>query len=89
MSRVRQGHCRQNLCGCDPRRPPRGFVYRCRFRLRLLLVSCLSLVYNDHLSSSYVFDTLMEPAFWFVDSFAKVLGPLFVAAVIFLKGSML
>jgi hypothetical protein len=31
----------------------------------------------------------MEPAFWFVDSFAKVLGPLFVAAVIFLKGSML
>ena len=81
-------HFQQNLCRCDPSRPSFSLYYRLRFRLRLVLVSFLSLFYNDHLSSSYVFDTLMEPAFWFVDSFAKVLGPCFVAGVIFLKSSV-
>ena len=59
-----------------------------KFRFKLVLVSFLSLFYNDHLSRAYVFDTLMEPAFWFVDSFAKVLGPLFVVGVVVLKTSV-
>ena len=78
----------QNVCRCDQSQPPFGLYYRLRFRLRLVLVSVLSLVYNEHLSRSYVFDTLMEPAFWFVDSFAKILGPLFVLGVVFLKSSV-
>ena len=30
----------------------------------------------------------MEPAFWFVDTFAKFLGPLFVFGVVVLKSSV-
>ena len=33
-----------------------------------------TLTYNDHFSMNYVFDTLMEPAIWFVDGFTKILG---------------
>jgi len=44
----------------------------------------LSMFYNSHLSADYVFDTLMQPAFWFVDSFTQILGPIFVCLVIFL-----
>merc|ERR1719479_664693 len=38
---------------------------------------------------NYVFDTLMEPAIWFVDSFTKVLGPMFVMGVITLTLSVI
>ena len=42
----------------------------------------LSLFYNSHLSWSYAFDTVLEPLFYLVDNFAKVLGPIFVAGAI-------
>ena len=87
MIRFRK-NIQQNLCGCDQGRSFSNLVFRIRFRLKVILVSLLSLVYNDHMSRSYVFDTLMEPAFWFVDSFAKVLGPLFVVGVVILKTSV-
>ena len=40
-------------------------------------------------SADYVFDTLMQPAFWFVDGFTLVLGPIFVTMVIFLTSSVI
>ena len=57
-------------------------------KLNLLKISVLSLTYNEHLSWNYVFDTLIEPAIWFVDSFTKFLGPLFVTGVIILTFSV-
>ena len=48
-----------------------------------------SLVYNEHMSWGYTFDTLMEPAFWFVDRFTLVLGPMFVVGVIVLTTSVI
>ena len=57
-------------------------------RLKLIQISALSLFYNDFLSWSYVIDTLLEPLLWMVDSFAKVLGPLFVAGVVILTSSV-
>ena len=55
-----------------------------RWRWKIFRITFLSLFYNDHLSSDYIFDTLMAPAFYFVDQFTAILGPLFVALVIFL-----
>ena len=40
--------------------------------------------YNEHISSDYMFDTIMAPAFWFLDQFTAILGPLFVLLVVFL-----
>jgi palmitoyltransferase len=60
---------------------------RLKQRFKLLKIAFLSLTYNDHMSWNYVFDTLMEPLFWFVDSFTKILGPLFVTGVIILTFS--
>ena len=48
----------------------------------------LSLFYNSHLSWSYAFDTALEPLFYLVDNFAKVLGPIFVAGAILGRGSI-
>ena len=87
MIRLKRNY-QQSLCGCGHSRPFFNLAYRMKFRFKLVLVSFLSLFYNDHLSRAYVFDTLMEPAFWFVDSFAKVLGPLFVVGVVVLKTSV-
>jgi hypothetical protein len=47
-----------------------------------LRVFFLSLFYNCHLSWPYAFDTAMEPLFWAVDNFAKILGPLFVSCAV-------
>ena len=58
-------------------------------KLKLLKISLLSLTYNEHLSCNYAFDTLLEPAIWFVDSFTKILGPLFVTGVIILTFSVI
>ena len=55
-----------------------------KWRWKITRITLLSLFYNEHLSGDYVFDTLMQPAFWFVDHFTKILGPLFVLLVIFL-----
>ena len=55
-----------------------------KWRWKITRITFLSLFYNEHLSGDYVFDTLMQPAFWFVDHFTKTLGPLFVLLVIFL-----
>jgi palmitoyltransferase len=62
-----------------------GFLRR---RWRLARITFLSMFYNCHLSTDYVFDTLMQPAFWFVDGFALILGPIFVSLVIFLTSSV-
>ena len=40
--------------------------------------------YNEHISSDYMIDTIMAPAFWFLDQFTAILGPLFVFLVVFL-----
>ncbi|XP_046387169.1 palmitoyltransferase ZDHHC16A isoform X1 [Ischnura elegans] len=40
-----------------------------------------TLTYNYFVDQSYIADTLMEPMFWFVDNFTKVLGPFFVFSV--------
>ena len=50
-------------------------------RYRLAKLTLLSTFYNVHLNTDYVFDTLMQPAFWFVDGFTLILGPVFVALV--------
>jgi len=60
------------------------------FRWKIVKITFLSLFYNTHLypndklSGDYVFDTLIQPAFWFVDNFTKILGPVFVIVVTFL-----
>lgn len=53
-----------------------------------LKIFVLSFFYNDHLSSTYVADILMEPMLWFVDNFTHLLGPFFVGAVICLTISV-
>ena len=53
-----------------------------RWRWKILRITFLSLFYNEHISSDYIFDTLMQPAFWFVDQFTAILGPVFVFVVI-------
>ena len=55
-----------------------------RWRWKICRITFLSLFYNEHISSDYIFDTLMAPAFYFVDQFTAILGPLFVALVFFL-----
>ena len=55
-----------------------------RWKWKILRITFLSLFYNEHFSSDYAFDTLMQPAFWFVDQFTAVLGPAFVSLVILL-----
>ena len=65
-----------------------GVYSRCRtylsWKWKIFKITFLSTFYNDHLSSDYVFDTLIQPAFWFVDHFTAVLGPIFVFMVILL-----
>ena len=48
----------------------------------------LSLFYNSHLSWSYAFDTVLEPLFYLVDNFAKVLGPIFVAGAVLMTSAV-
>ena len=55
-----------------------------RWKWKILRLTFLSLFYNEHFSADYAFDTLMQPAFWFVDQFTAVLGPAFVSLVIVL-----
>ena len=55
-----------------------------RWKWKIFRITFLSLFYNEHFSSDYAFDTLMQPAFWFVDQFTAVLGPAFVSLVIVL-----
>lgn len=47
-----------------------------------------SLTYNEHMSSNYAIDILIEPLFWFVDNFTQVLGKFFVICVLFLMSSV-
>jgi len=54
------------------------------WRWKLCRIHFLSLFYNDHLNGDYVFDTVMQPAFWFVDHCTAAVGPVFVAVVMFL-----
>ena len=72
-----------------------SMFYNCHLRFEPTL-NCVKISRSlcwkcpDHngFSADYVFDTLMQPAFWFVDGFTLVLGPIFVAMVIFLTSSV-
>ncbi len=57
-------------------------------RYQTVRIAFWSLTYNDHFSSNYVFDTLIEPGIWFVDCFTKFLGPLFVTGFLILTFSV-
>ena len=56
---------------------------------KLVKISFLSLTYNSHFSANYVFDTLIEPGIWFIDTFLQFIGPLFVTGVITLTFSVI
>lgn len=69
-----------------------------QFRLRnklsenfeYFLVCIKSLMYNSHLSQSYIADILIEPIFKIVDSkiFSRFLGPFFIVAVTLLTAAV-
>jgi palmitoyltransferase len=59
------------------------------WKWKVAKITFFSMFYNSHFSSDYVFDTLIQPAFWFVDHFTAVLGPIFVFMVVFLTVSNL
>ncbi|XP_014680738.1 PREDICTED: probable palmitoyltransferase ZDHHC16 [Priapulus caudatus] len=65
---------------------------RLRTRLKLHRDACRlafhSLVYNSFTTWSQVIDAMLEPMYWFVDTFAKYLGPAMVSLVIFLTLSV-
>lgn len=44
-------------------------------RFNLLKMLFLSIFHNEFADWYYIGDTLMEPMFWFVDHFTKILGP--------------
>ena len=67
---------------------PKSLVYWFRRKIQLCKVTFLSLFYNDFISWPYVVDTLLEPAYWCVDTFAKALGPIFVTGVFVLTFSV-
>ncbi|XP_033757625.1 palmitoyltransferase ZDHHC16B-like [Pecten maximus] len=48
----------------------------------------MTLYYNHFTSFSVALETSLEPVFWFVDKFAKYLGPIFMTMVIFLTTSV-
>jgi len=48
---------------------------------KTLKIHFLTLFYNSHISKDYIFDTLIQPAFWLVDQSTSLVGPLFVIAV--------
>lgn len=57
------------------------------WKWKVAKITFFSMFYNSHFSSDYVFDTLIQPAFWFVDHFTAVLGPIFVFMVVFLTST--
>ena len=67
---------------------PKALISWFAGRYKLCKVTFLSLFYNDFISWSYVVDTLLEPAYWCIDTFAKALGPIFVAGVFVLTSSV-
>ena len=67
---------------------PRNFLCWFRKRFQLIKVTFLSLFYNDFLSWSYVIDTVLEPGYWCVDTFAKALGPIFVIGDVVLTSAV-
>jgi len=52
-----------------------------KWQIDNLTLCFYSLFCNIHLDSNYASDVCLEPIFWFVDNFAKFLGPFFVACV--------
>ena len=56
-------------------------------RWKMVKLLFWTLTYNEHFSMNYAFDTLMEPAIWFIDNFAKAIGPIFVCGVVSLTSS--
>ena len=66
---------------------PSLFCHRLKDRWKMIKLAFWTLTYNEHFSMDYVFDTLMEPAIWFVDNFTKIFGPIFVSGVLILSSS--
>ena len=56
--------------------------------LKRTKLKCLSLVYNEHLSWSYLADSMIEPLFWIIDHCTHLLGPIFALFVALLKLSV-
>lgn len=50
-------------------------------KTRLTKLLFFSLFYNDFFNKYYALDTFLEPMFFFVDSFTKIMGPIFVILV--------
>ena len=67
---------------------PQNVLRWARKKSELCKITLLSLFYNDFISWSYVIDTLLEPGYWCVDTFAKALGPIFVIGDIVLTSSV-
>lgn len=65
------------------RLPQLKFKNKLKDRFEYFILCFKSLLYNSHLSQSYVADILIEPIFKVVDSkiFSRFLGPFFVVAV--------
>ncbi|XP_042898842.1 palmitoyltransferase ZDHHC16 [Parasteatoda tepidariorum] len=55
----------------------------------IIKLTFLSLFYNEFADKYYIGDSCMEPMFWFVDHFTKILGPICVIAVILLTSSLI
>ncbi|XP_076069666.1 palmitoyltransferase ZDHHC16 isoform X2 [Oratosquilla oratoria] len=55
---------------------------------QLVLLIMKSLFFNEFISFNYVGEIAMEPMFWCVDHFAKILGPIFVSGVVILTSSV-
>lgn len=67
----------------------RRLIERIRFQIFIIKLTIRSFFYNEFADMYYVGDTLMEPMFWFVDHFTKVLGPICVVGVILLMTSII
>ena len=67
---------------------PQNVLRWARKKTDLCKITVLSLFYNDFISWSYAIDTLLEPGYWCVDTFAKALGPIFVIGDIVLTFSV-
>lgn len=72
--------------------PQLRFNLSCKLRenLNYLILCIKSLLYNKHLSQSYVADVCLEPIFKIVDSkiFSRFLGPFFIVAVTLLTAAV-
>ena len=51
-------------------------------KYKKFVLTMKTLFYNDLADTSYIMETMLEPMFWIVDNFAKVLGPVSIFFII-------